>query len=83
MSAAAIAVTIFSALLLAEVVGDRSLYAIASLTARFGVRSVLVGAAPAYALKALMAVLAGNAVSHFPPAVVAVLSCATWLIAAS
>lgn len=82
MSAAAIAVTVFAAVLLAEVVGDRSLYAIASLAARFGVRSVLLGAAPAYALKSLAAVLAANAVSHLPPGVVAIVSCATWLVAA-
>jgi putative Ca2+/H+ antiporter (TMEM165/GDT1 family) len=78
----AIAVTVFAAVLLAEVAGDRSLYAIASLTARFGVRSVLLGVAPAYALKTLAAVLAANAVSHLPPAAVAAVSCVTWLVAA-
>jgi putative Ca2+/H+ antiporter (TMEM165/GDT1 family) len=82
MSAAAIAATVFAAVLLAEVVGDRSLYAIASLTARFGVRSVLIGVAPAYALKSLAAVLAANAVSHLPTAAVAAVSCVTWLVAA-
>lgn len=82
MSAAAIVATVFSAVLLAEVAGDRSLYAIASLTARFGVRSVFLGVAPAYALKSLAAVLAANALSRLPPGIVAAVSCATWLVAA-
>ena len=82
MSAGAIVVTVFAAVLVAEVIGDRSLYAIASLTTRFGARAVLIGVAPAYALKTLAAVVAANAVSHLPPAVVAAVSCATWLVAA-
>ena len=82
MSAGAIAVTVFVAVLVAELVGDRSLYVIASLTSRFGARAVLIGVAPAYALKTLAAVLAANAVSRLPPAAVAAVSCATWLVAA-
>jgi putative Ca2+/H+ antiporter (TMEM165/GDT1 family) len=82
MNAAAIATTVFAAVLLAELAGDRSLYAIASLSARFGIRAVLIGAAPAYALKTAAAVLAANALSRLPHPLIAAVSCATCLLAA-
>src|SRR5204862_7337653 len=62
--------------------GDRSMYAIASLTARFRPLPVFCGAAPAYALKMLVAVLLANAVSHLGRTTIAIVSCATWLITA-
>ena len=79
---AAIVVAAYVAVLLAEVAGDRSMVAIASLTARFRPLPVFCGAAPAYALKMLVAVMLAGAVAHLGRTTVAVVSLGTWLITA-
>jgi len=79
---AAIVVAAYVSVLLAELAGDRSMVAMASLTARFRPLPVFCGAAPAYALKMLAAVLLAGAVSRLGHGTIAVVSCATWLITA-
>ncbi len=62
--------------LAAELVGDKSLYAIASLSMHLSALSVLTGAVLAFMLKMLVAVLLGSALSRIPPAWTALLSSA-------
>lgn len=80
MTAVEIIVAVYAAVLVAEVIGDRSVYTIASLTARFRPGAVLAGVAPAYALKMAVAVLIADAVTHLPAVALAVVSCVTWLV---
>jgi putative Ca2+/H+ antiporter (TMEM165/GDT1 family) len=82
MTAAQILFATFGSVLLAEFAGDRSLYAIVSITARFRPVPVLIGVIPAYALKMFAAVLVASAVSHLSPWSVATISSITWLLAA-
>jgi putative Ca2+/H+ antiporter (TMEM165/GDT1 family) len=82
MSVAQILVATYGSVLLAELAGDRSIYAIVSITARFRPLPVLLGVIPAYALKMLAAVLVAGAVSRLPSRSVAVISVVTWLLAA-
>lgn len=63
--------TAFVAVLLAELVGDKLLYGAGALAARIGARAVLVGAIPAFAAKALVAVTLGGFVARLPHAAVA------------
>lgn len=82
MSLAAVFLAAFASVLLAEIVGDRSMIAVASLASRFPVRSVLVGAGAAYALKMLVAVLVADAVARAAPSALSAVSGVTWAIAA-
>jgi len=82
MTASAILIAAYLSVLLAEAAGDRSIYTIASLAARFGPLPVLLGVAPAHALKMLVAVLAAGLVSRLSGPSIAAVSCVTWLIAA-
>ena len=81
MSPAGIVFATYGAVLIAELAGDRSLYAIASLTARFRPLPILIGVVPAYALKTLAAVLVADAITHLPSRAVAAISLATWILA--
>ena len=82
MSVTGILIATYGSVLLAELAGDRSIYTIASLTARFRPLPVLLGVIPAYGLKMLAAVLVADAVSHLRPLAVATISFVTWLLAA-
>jgi len=82
MSAASIVVATFVSVLLAEIVGDRSMIAVASLAARFRARSVFAGVSAAYALKMLAAVLLAEAIARVAPSTLAAISCVTWLFTA-
>lgn len=75
-------VTTFVAVFLAEIVGDRSLYAISSLAARFGVTRVAVGISIAFSMKMGVAVLAGQMLRELPRPFVAALSAATFFTTA-
>ncbi len=66
--------------LVAELVGDRSIYTIASLTLRFGWWQVLAGIGVAFALKMLVAVLLGSRLAHLSGKWLALLSAATFFI---
>src|SRR5947209_2435262 len=82
VNVAGIVFTTYGSVLIAELAGDRSLYAIASLTARFKPLPVLAGVIPAYALKMLAAVLIADVISHLSAHAVAAISVSTWLLAA-
>ena len=75
------AVTYFT-VLLAEVIGDKSLYTISALAIRFRWQAVLAGLTAAYAGKMLIAVTAGRLLSQLPDGMVALISAATFLLAA-
>ena len=53
-------------ILVAELIGDKSLYTVASLSMRFMGRQVLAGIGVAFGLKMLIAVLLGNTLAHLP-----------------
>ena len=82
MTAVEIVIAAYAAVLVAEVIGDRSIYTIASLTARFRPGAVLAGVIPAYALKMLVPVLIADAITHLPAVAIAIISCVTWLVTA-
>lgn len=82
MSIAAVFLATFASVLLAEIVGDRSMIAVASLASRFRVGPVLAGAGVAYALKMLAAVLVADAVARAAPWALAAVSGMTWAVTA-
>ena len=77
---------VYTAVLMTELIGDRSIYTIGSLAARFGAAPVMGGISIAFAAKMLAAVLLGHTLALLPQAVVrtvAVLAllgaaCAIW-----
>ncbi len=73
----------FGAVFLAEMVGDRSLYAISSLAWRYGATRVVAGVTAAYAMKMAVAVMIGRKLAELPPAVVAVVSALTFFATAA
>jgi len=70
--------TAYVTVLIAELVGDKTLYTLSTLTTRFRLLPVLSGAAAAFMLKMLAAVLLGRALSTLPGGVVAAMSAATF-----
>jgi len=68
--------------LLAEVIGDKSVYTIASLSTRFGVPHVLAGVSVAFAAKMGLAVLIGRSIAEFPRGIVSAISSLTFLATA-
>jgi putative Ca2+/H+ antiporter (TMEM165/GDT1 family) len=73
----------YIAVLLTEMVGDRSLYTIGSLATRFGASKVMCGIGCAFGLKMLVAVAVGEALGLLPAGVVRVLAVASLLGAAA
>ena len=74
--------TAFAAVFVSELVGDRTLLAVGALAARWRPLPVFVGTLPAFAAKALAAVLFGRAVARLPAALVAAVSTLTFVAAA-
>ena len=72
----------FTAVLFAEIVGDKTVYTVTSLTSRFHAFAVMAGISAAFALKMLVAVLAGSVITTLPPSAVAAASCLGFLFAA-
>jgi putative Ca2+/H+ antiporter (TMEM165/GDT1 family) len=72
----------YGTVLLAEMLGDKSIYTIGSLTTRFDVRHVLAGISLAFAGKMLVAVLVGRAIAQLPPSLIAGVSAVTFLATA-
>ncbi len=72
----------YGTVLLAEMLGDKSIYTISSLTTRFRARHVLTGISLAFAGKMLVAVLVGRAIAQLPPALIAGVSAVTFLATA-
>ena len=72
----------YGTVLLAEMLGDKSIYTISSLATRFNVRHVLAGISLAFAGKMLVAVLVGRAIAQLPPSLIAGVSAVTFLATA-
>ncbi len=62
--------TAYTTVLLAEVLGDKTLFTMGSLAPRHRLPPLLVGASVAVALKMLAAVALGGLIGHLPPLVV-------------
>jgi len=74
---------IYATVFTAELVGDRTLFAVGAMAARWRPLPVFLGTLPALGAKALVAVLFGSAVAQLPPAFVATVSATTFLLAAA
>ena len=68
----------FGTIFVAELVGDKNLYTINTLTVSFPLRPVCCGMALAFSLKMLVAVLLGQAIAGLPAALVTGMSAATF-----
>lgn len=69
----------YSTVLLAELVGDKTLYSLSALATTFRLGPILIGAAAAFALKMAVAVTLGHFVGDLPARVVSLVSAATFL----
>ncbi|HEX8172783.1 MAG TPA: TMEM165/GDT1 family protein [Thermoanaerobaculia bacterium] len=78
----AVLLTVYATVLAAEVVGDKSLYTIGSLTTRFRFAPVAAGVIAAHAVKIGAAVLAGHALASLSRGITAAISSATFLMMA-
>jgi putative Ca2+/H+ antiporter (TMEM165/GDT1 family) len=76
-------VAAFVAIFLAEMVGDRSLYTISSLAARFGAARVAAGVSIAFAVKMAVAVLVGRKFAELSPSIVSAVSASAFFITAA
>jgi putative Ca2+/H+ antiporter (TMEM165/GDT1 family) len=74
--------TAYGSVFLTELLGDKSIYTISSLAARFRAAPVFCGLAAAFMLKMLAAVLAGQALAKLPSRPLAFLSVATFFTTA-
>jgi Ca2+/H+ antiporter, TMEM165/GDT1 family len=72
----------YGTVLFAELLGDKSIYAIGSLTTRFRAAHVLGGMTAAFAVKMAVAVTAGRAISTISPRAVAAIGSITFLVTA-
>jgi len=73
----------FAAVFLAEMIGDRSLFAISSLAARFSVPRVAAGIGVAFAMKMAVAVLIGRKLAELSPSLIAAVSATTFFATAA
>jgi putative Ca2+/H+ antiporter (TMEM165/GDT1 family) len=78
----ALLLTTYGTVLVAELLGDKTLYTLGSLATRFRLGAILGGAVAAFALKMLVAVLFGRVLATCPDALVAAVSAATFLVMA-
>ena len=74
-----IIVSVFVAVLAAELVGDKTLYTLGALATRYRVSSVLAGASVAFIAKTVVAVLFGGFIASLPERLIAVTSTVTFL----
>jgi putative Ca2+/H+ antiporter (TMEM165/GDT1 family) len=77
-----LAVTVYVTVLVAELVGDKTLYTVGALATTHHLPAVLAGASVAVVLKMLAAVLLGRVVADLPPLAVSVVSAVTFLVMA-
>src|SRR6476469_6714103 len=82
MSFAHVLLISFGTILVAELITDKSLYAIASLSLRFRLDLVLLGTTAAFAGKMLLAVLLGQALARISEPLAAFLSAMVFFLAA-
>ena len=78
----ALALTVYGAVLLAELVGDKLFYTVAALAGRYALSSIGVGLALACAGKMLGAVALGRVISALPARLVSGMTAATFLVTA-
>jgi putative Ca2+/H+ antiporter (TMEM165/GDT1 family) len=76
-------VATFGAVLVSEIAGDKLLYIMGILGARYRAAPVVCGMAMAFAAKMAAAVLAGHAIGQLPPVAIAVVTAANFLAIAS
>jgi putative Ca2+/H+ antiporter (TMEM165/GDT1 family) len=69
----------YVAVLAAEIVGDKTLYTLGSLSTRHRIAPLAAGALLAFGVKMLVAVLAGRALAELPQLVVRLVGCATFV----
>ncbi|MBA3805822.1 MAG: TMEM165/GDT1 family protein, partial [Acidobacteria bacterium] len=68
----------YGTIFLAELVGDKNLYTISTLTVRFHIWPVCCGIALAFSMKMLVAVLLGQVIAGLPSALLTGMSAATF-----
>jgi Ca2+/H+ antiporter, TMEM165/GDT1 family len=71
--------TVFAAVFVAELIGDKTLYTVGALTARHRTVPVFVGSALAASAKMFVAVMAGRLVASLPPLILSIISAVTFL----
>ena len=69
----------YGAVLLAELLGDKTLYTVGALAARNRLLPVLTGAGLAVSLKMLAAVLLGQLIADLPPVALSLVSAVTFV----
>jgi putative Ca2+/H+ antiporter (TMEM165/GDT1 family) len=74
--------TVYGTVLVAELVGDKTLYTLGALATRFRMAPILAGAAAAFMMKMAVAVLLGRLIATLPPHVVAAISATTFFVMA-
>ena len=72
----------YGTILVAELIGDKSIYTIGSLTMRFQAFYVFCGFAAAFSIKMLVAVLLGQVIAELPGSLVTITSTATFFLTA-
>ena len=72
----------FGTVFIAELIGDKTIYTISSLSMRFRPLYVFAGFTLAFMLKMLAAVLLGQLIAELPTTVVAIVSAATFFVTA-
>lgn len=82
LACAAVAVTFlfaYSTVLIAELLGDKTLYTLGALATRFRLLPIALGAALAFAVKMAAAVLLGRVITSLPPHLISTISGLTFL----
>src|SRR4051812_48620951 len=74
----ALLLTAYVTVLIAELIGDKLFYTLGALATRFRPAPVMAGAAAAFGVKMLIAVLFGRLIGALPPAVVTAISAVTF-----
>jgi Ca2+/H+ antiporter, TMEM165/GDT1 family len=75
-------VTVYGAVLLAELLGDKTLYTVGAIAVNGRLAAVLSGAGFAVSLKMLAAVLLGKVIADLPPVAVSLVSAVTFVVMA-
>ena len=73
----------YGTILLYELIGDKSIYTISSLSMRFRPLYVFFGFTAAFMIKMLIAVLLGQVIAELPRWIVAIISAATFFLTAA
>jgi Ca2+/H+ antiporter, TMEM165/GDT1 family len=74
--------TTYLTVLVVELVGDKTIYSVASLCMRLSEKQVFIGISLAFAAKMFIAVALGRLLAVAPPAVIAIVSAVTLLLTA-